>query len=189
MEEERKDELVTSPWMKAEVAAPYLGVSIGTLRNWTSARYVPFAKRGRVVRYHRDALDRWLHEAAARAHDDRRPRQVGRTVCRGTLQTRRSERAGGVPRTLAGIGDEDAASTFRPRVPAALGHQEWPNPHPSGARKGERKHGRCHSRAHWRFGIRPWAYREIARLARPGRQPTGGSHRRNPTGYLPGGRP
>jgi excisionase family DNA binding protein len=60
MEEGRKDELVTSPWMKAEVAAPYLGVSIGTLRNWTSARYVPFAKRGRVVRYHRDALDRWL---------------------------------------------------------------------------------------------------------------------------------
>jgi excisionase family DNA binding protein len=60
MEEERKDELVTSPWMKAEVAAPYLGVSIDTLRNWTSARYVPFAKRGRVVRYHRDALDRRL---------------------------------------------------------------------------------------------------------------------------------
>jgi excisionase family DNA binding protein len=49
-----------SPWLKPELAAIYLGVSLGTLRNWTSARYVPFARRGRVVRYHRDVLDRWL---------------------------------------------------------------------------------------------------------------------------------
>lgn len=49
-----------SPWLKPADAAVYLGVSLGTLRNWTSARYVPFSKRGRVVRYHRDALDRWL---------------------------------------------------------------------------------------------------------------------------------
>jgi len=49
-----------TPWMTPEVTAGYLGVSLGTLRNWTSARYIPFAKRGRVVRYHRDAIDRWL---------------------------------------------------------------------------------------------------------------------------------
>jgi excisionase family DNA binding protein len=46
--------------MTPEVAAKYLGVALGTLRNWTSARYVPFVRRGRVVRYHRDQLDRWL---------------------------------------------------------------------------------------------------------------------------------
>jgi excisionase family DNA binding protein len=49
-----------SPWMRPEEAAGYLGIALGTLRNWTSARYVPFARRGRVVRYHRDVLDRWL---------------------------------------------------------------------------------------------------------------------------------
>ena len=46
--------------MKPDEAAEYLGVAIGTLRNWTSARYVPFAKRGGVVRYHRDRLDEYL---------------------------------------------------------------------------------------------------------------------------------
>jgi excisionase family DNA binding protein len=49
-----------TPWLTPADAAAYLGVALGTLRNWTSARYVPYAKRGRVVRYHRDALDRWL---------------------------------------------------------------------------------------------------------------------------------
>jgi excisionase family DNA binding protein len=41
-------------------AAEYLGIAEGTLSNWTSARYIPFARRGRVVRYHKDAIDRWL---------------------------------------------------------------------------------------------------------------------------------
>jgi excisionase family DNA binding protein len=53
-----------SPWLKPDEAAEYIGVTLGTLRNWTSARYVPFAKRGRVVRYHRDVLDRWLSKGS-----------------------------------------------------------------------------------------------------------------------------
>jgi excisionase family DNA binding protein len=51
---------VRTPWMTPREAAAYLGISISTLRNWTSARYVPFAKRGRVVRYRREVLDDWL---------------------------------------------------------------------------------------------------------------------------------
>jgi excisionase family DNA binding protein len=54
----------SSPWMSPEEAAAYLGVSPGTVRNWTSAKYIPFSKRGRVVRYHRDAIDRWLSRGA-----------------------------------------------------------------------------------------------------------------------------
>ncbi|MHB1427011.1 MAG: helix-turn-helix domain-containing protein [Gemmataceae bacterium] len=46
--------------MTPEETATYLGIALGTLRNWTSARFVPFSKRGRVVRYHRDTIDRWL---------------------------------------------------------------------------------------------------------------------------------
>ena len=50
----------SSPWFTPAEAAEYLGVAVGTLRNWTSARYVPFARRGRVVRYRREELDEWL---------------------------------------------------------------------------------------------------------------------------------
>ncbi len=57
---ERDEINVETPWMSYPQAASYLGIRIGTLRNWVSARYVPFARRGRVVRFHREKLDRWL---------------------------------------------------------------------------------------------------------------------------------
>ena len=57
---------IDSPWLTPEDAAAYLGVALGTLRNWTSARYVPFARRGRIVRYRRDALNRWLEKGSCR---------------------------------------------------------------------------------------------------------------------------
>lgn len=55
-----------SPWMNPEQTAQYLSVAIGTLRNWTSQRYIPFARRGRVVRYHRAELDKWLSRGACK---------------------------------------------------------------------------------------------------------------------------
>jgi excisionase family DNA binding protein len=58
--EGRPADTVSTPWMTPQVTARYLGISLGTLRNWTSARFVPFSKRGRVVRYHRDLIDKWL---------------------------------------------------------------------------------------------------------------------------------
>src|SRR5262249_25253810 len=64
MEVDRKDERSGSPWMLPGGAAQCLGIAVGTLRNWTSARYVPHARRGRVVRYHRDQIDRWLLKGA-----------------------------------------------------------------------------------------------------------------------------
>ena len=53
-----------SPWMTPAQTAVYLGIALGTLRNWTSARYVPHARRGRVVRYHRATIDEWLARGA-----------------------------------------------------------------------------------------------------------------------------
>jgi excisionase family DNA binding protein len=53
-----------SPWMNPEEAAAYLHIKLGTLRNWTSAKFVPHAKRGRVVRYNRDVIDKWLSRGA-----------------------------------------------------------------------------------------------------------------------------
>jgi excisionase family DNA binding protein len=53
-------EHLPSPWMNPAQLATYLGVAIGTVHNWTSARYIPHCRRGRVVRFHREAVDRWL---------------------------------------------------------------------------------------------------------------------------------
>jgi excisionase family DNA binding protein len=49
-----------SPWLTPREAAIHLNISLGTLRNWTSQRFIPFAKKGGVVRYHQEGLDRWL---------------------------------------------------------------------------------------------------------------------------------
>jgi excisionase family DNA binding protein len=54
----------SSPWMTPEETAGYLGIALGTLRNWTSAHFVPFAKKGRIVRYHRETIDKWLAKGA-----------------------------------------------------------------------------------------------------------------------------
>jgi excisionase family DNA binding protein len=56
--------------MTPSEAATYLRIALGTLRNWTSAHYVPFCRRGRVVRYNRESLDRWLAKdaCAGRTH-------------------------------------------------------------------------------------------------------------------------
>ncbi|MFO0803624.1 MAG: helix-turn-helix domain-containing protein [Gemmataceae bacterium] len=53
-----------TPWLTPPIAAAYLGVALGTLRNWTSMRFVPHVKRGRLVRYNRLDLDRWLAAGA-----------------------------------------------------------------------------------------------------------------------------
>lgn len=53
-----------SPWLDAAAAADYLAMPLGTLRNLTSARAIPFVKEGRRVFYDRRALDEWR---AARA--------------------------------------------------------------------------------------------------------------------------
>lgn len=49
-----------SPWMTVEQLADYLSVSPKTIRNWVSQKYIPHAKRGRIVRFHRDRIDAWL---------------------------------------------------------------------------------------------------------------------------------
>jgi excisionase family DNA binding protein len=66
MTDEQQEQPRISPWLKPSQAAIYLGVSLGTLRNWTSMQYIPFARRGRVVRFHTRELDAWLARGACR---------------------------------------------------------------------------------------------------------------------------
>ena len=41
-------------------AAAYLGISPGTLRNWLSARRIPYAKVGRLTKVARTTLDQFI---------------------------------------------------------------------------------------------------------------------------------
>jgi len=58
--------LVESPWLTVKEAAAYLSVSPGTVRNWVSQHYVPFVRRGHVVRFNRHQLDQWLSHGACK---------------------------------------------------------------------------------------------------------------------------
>jgi len=61
-------------WLTVQEAAKYLRVAKGTLYNWISQRRIPFCRRGRVLRFERDALDRWLaggHSRPSRLTEER----------------------------------------------------------------------------------------------------------------------
>jgi len=45
-----------------EEAAEYLGCAANTLKVWTSRRRVPFVRVGRLVRFRKCDLDKWLEE-------------------------------------------------------------------------------------------------------------------------------
>ena len=48
-------------WDTAD-AARYLNCSEGTLRQWVSKRRIPFVRVGRLVRFRREDLDRWMDD-------------------------------------------------------------------------------------------------------------------------------
>ena len=60
-----------SPWLTPAEAATYLGIELGTLRNWVSQRRIPFVRRGRVVRLHERELDEWLRVGQVQPEDHR----------------------------------------------------------------------------------------------------------------------
>ena len=61
---------VNTPWMTARQAAAYLAIALGTLRNLTSQRRIPFSKRCGIVRFHRAALVAWLSKGSCRGRAD-----------------------------------------------------------------------------------------------------------------------
>ena len=52
-------------------AAAYLGITAGTLNVWrcTKRHVIPYAKVGRLVRYKKDDLDRWLESRTITAEE------------------------------------------------------------------------------------------------------------------------
>ena len=58
--ENSKRDAMETPWMTVDEIAKYLSVSPGTIKNWVSQKYIPFARRGRVIRFHKSKIDKWL---------------------------------------------------------------------------------------------------------------------------------
>jgi hypothetical protein len=88
---------IASPWMRPLQAADYLGIAIGTLRNWTWTRFVPFARRRHVVRYHREHLDEWMlggvvaESEEAEAEAEREVKVVRKTIAEPKTETAKGE--------------------------------------------------------------------------------------------------
>lgn len=57
---------VPTPWMTTTEVATYLSVSLGTVRNWVSQKFIPYSKRGGLLRFHRQVIDEWLSRGACK---------------------------------------------------------------------------------------------------------------------------
>ncbi len=57
-----------SEWMTYGEVAEYLSAAVGTVRNWVSARKIPYSKRGGMVRFKRGEIDAWLAKTRKGRH-------------------------------------------------------------------------------------------------------------------------
>ena len=51
---------IGSPFLNKKQACDYLGISNNTLDSWIQ-RGLPSIKIGKTIRFHKDAIDRWLN--------------------------------------------------------------------------------------------------------------------------------
>jgi len=100
-------------WLNATQAAAYLQVALGTIRNLTSERRIPFAKRRGIVRYSRAQLDAWLDTGSCRG----RTTVADQPDCAGNtaVENAQNKKAGGrkharVPTTGGGQYDDHSST-------------------------------------------------------------------------------
>lgn len=55
-------------WLKSEEAAERLGISIWTLRHWVSGRKITFVRKGRMVRFREEDLERFMNSGLVKAN-------------------------------------------------------------------------------------------------------------------------
>ena len=54
-------QISTPEWLlDSAQAADFLGIAESTIRKWVSSRYVPYIKMGRLVKFNRNSLEKWL---------------------------------------------------------------------------------------------------------------------------------
>ena len=59
-------------WLDVQAAADYLCMSTDALYHRVQRRQIPFVRRGRIVRFDRLALDRWMDKGARHGFEEAR---------------------------------------------------------------------------------------------------------------------
>ena len=60
IEQQLEQSSLNSPYLNKQQACDYLGISNNTLDSWIQ-RGLPSIKIGKTIRFHKDAIDRWLN--------------------------------------------------------------------------------------------------------------------------------
>ena len=60
IEQQLEQSSLNSPYLNKQQACDYLGISNNTLDSWIK-RGLPSIKIGKTIRFHKDAIDRWLN--------------------------------------------------------------------------------------------------------------------------------
>ena len=55
-------------YLKCEEAAEFLGISVWTLRHWVCERKITFVRKGRMVRFRVEDLERFMNSGLVRPH-------------------------------------------------------------------------------------------------------------------------
>src|SRR5437870_2113225 len=89
-------------WLDVDAVSRYLCMSVDALYHRIARREIPFVKQGRLVRFDRFALDRWMAKGVRRGFDETRRAVVlqendQRSAIRTVHRVRGSE-IGGAPR-------------------------------------------------------------------------------------------
>src|SRR5438105_10345059 len=64
--------IIEPRWLDVDTAAQYLCMSRHALYHRISRRQIPFVRRGRIIRFDRQALDRWMSKGVRNGFEEAR---------------------------------------------------------------------------------------------------------------------
>src|ERR1051325_11094298 len=64
--------IIEPRWLDVDTAAQYLCMSRHALYHRISRRQIPFVRRGRIIRFDRQALDRWMSKGVRNGFEETR---------------------------------------------------------------------------------------------------------------------
>src|SRR3954453_5338208 len=77
--------MIEPRWLDVDTAAQYLCMSRHALYHRISRRQIPFVRRGRIIRFDRQALDRWMSKGVRNGFEEARRDLVLQETINGQL--------------------------------------------------------------------------------------------------------
>src|SRR5436190_20144083 len=85
--ERSQDPIVEPRWLDVDAASRYLCMSVHALYHRIGRRQIPYVKQGRMIRFDRFALDRWMAKGVRNGFDEtRRPLVLQENDQRSTVR-------------------------------------------------------------------------------------------------------